>query len=141
MPKPQISLQDKKTSLANAPAQTVLSSTDLKRARAFYCDTLGLRLVNENPPEELYVEAGEGTQILIYRRSDPPRAENTVCSFIVSDIDGTVNNLRSRGVRFEEYNLPGLKTVKGIASTGTWRAAWFKDPDGNIIAVSQRSPA
>jgi catechol 2,3-dioxygenase-like lactoylglutathione lyase family enzyme len=61
-----------------------------------------------------------------------------VAAFVVDDVDAAVAGLRERGVVFEEYDLPGLRTEGGIATLGPVRAAWFKDPDGNILAVEQR---
>jgi catechol 2,3-dioxygenase-like lactoylglutathione lyase family enzyme len=81
-------------------------------------------------------EAGEGTFLLIYERSEAPKAENTVASFSVDDVEGTVQWLKDKGVVFEEYDSPGLKTVNSIATMGDLKGAWFKDPDGNILAIS-----
>jgi catechol 2,3-dioxygenase-like lactoylglutathione lyase family enzyme len=113
-----------------------ISVTKLERARRFYGDTLGLNQTGEVAEGHILYEAGDGTSLLVYERPDPPKAENTVASFNVEDLDATVEWLRDRGVVFEEYDLPGLKTVNGIAEMGNTRGAWFKDPDGNILAVS-----
>ena len=81
-------------------------------------------------------EAGEGSSLVIYQRSDPPKAENTAVGFFVDDVEATVQWLKDRGVVFEEYDFPGLKTVNSIATIDGTKGAWFKDPDGNILAVS-----
>lgn len=62
----------------------------------------------------------------------------TQAGFTVDDFDATVTELRGRGVTFEEYDMPGLKTVNGVAETGGMKTAWFKDTEGNTIAVSQK---
>ena len=64
-------------------------------------------------------------------------AQHTLGAFMVQDIDATVAELRGKGVTFEDYDLPGLKTVNGIAELGGIRGAWFKDPEGNILSVVQ----
>jgi len=66
------------------------------------------------------------------------KSRATVAAFVVGDLDAVVASLRERSVVFEEYDLPGLKTENGIAAVGSVRAAWFKDPDGNILAVGTR---
>jgi hypothetical protein len=64
-------------------------------------------------------------------------AQHTLGTFTVRDVDAAVADLRGRGVRFEDYDLPGIKTVNGIAELGGIRGAWFKDPEGNILSVVQ----
>jgi hypothetical protein len=73
---------------------------------------------------------------MIYERSDPSKAENTVASFAVEDVESAVQWLKDRGVVFEEYDFPGLKTVNSMATIGNHKGSWFKDPDGNILAIS-----
>jgi hypothetical protein len=71
---------------------------------------------------------------------NPTRAGHTQIGFATDDIETEVNELRSRGVEFEEYDFPGLKTKNGIAQTGQARAAWFKDSEGNMIGILQLPP-
>lgn len=73
--------------------------------------------------------------------SAPPRgeAEHTLASWAVSDVRAAVNQLRNRGVRFEDYDLPELKTDDGIATTGDFQEAWFRDPDGNILRIHSQT--
>ncbi|UCF98335.1 MAG: VOC family protein [Spirochaetaceae bacterium] len=125
-----------KPMLVQSKIHPVLSVTDLQRAKKFYGETLGLKSNGDLAEGHAVYEAGEGSFLVIYQRSDPPKAENTVASFGVDDVEGTVQWLKDRGVVFEEYDNPGLKTVKGIATIGDLKGAWFKDPDGNILAVS-----
>ena len=64
-------------------------------------------------------------------------ALHTLGAFMVRDVEATVADLRGRGVTFEDYDLPGVKTVNGIAELGGFKGAWFKDPEGNILSVVQ----
>ena len=121
--------------LVQGKVHPTLSVTDLERAKKFYGGTLGLKSNGELAEGHVAYEAGEGSFLLIYERSEPPKAENTVASFLVDDVEGTVQWLKDRGVVFEEYDLPGLKTVNGMATMGDTKGGWFKDPDGNILAV------
>jgi catechol 2,3-dioxygenase-like lactoylglutathione lyase family enzyme len=110
--------------------------TDLERAKKFYGETLGLKSDGVIAEGHAVYEAGEGTFLVIYERSEPSKAENTAASFSVDDVEGTVQWLKDRGVTFEEYDSPELKTINSIATIGDLKGAWFKDPDGNILAVS-----
>jgi len=83
----------------------------------------------------LIYEAGKGSRIVLYQRDRPSGSDATSMGFVVDDVRATVRDLRARGVTFEEYDLPGLKTVDGIATMEGEEAAWFKDPDGNILAI------
>ena len=122
--------------LANSKVHATLSTTNLDRAKKFYGGTLGLKSNGMDVPGHVEYEAGGGTFFIVYERPDPPKAENTAASFTVDDVEGTVQWLKDRGVVFEEYDVPGLKTVNGIAALGDRKGGWFKDPDGNILAVS-----
>ncbi len=124
--------------LAAAPCHVTLSCTNLARTRDFYENTLGLPVVDQSDELGIMLSAGGQTRIYIYPRDDPPLAQNTVAAFQVADVRGAVAALRDRGVVFEEYDLPGLKTVDGIATMGNNEGAWFKDPDGNIIGISEQ---
>ena len=79
---------------------------------------------------------GRAISLLVYERPSAGTAEHTLAHFIVADLDATVQELRGRGVTFEEYDLPEIRTVDGIATFDDFRAAWFRDPDGNIIALN-----
>jgi catechol 2,3-dioxygenase-like lactoylglutathione lyase family enzyme len=125
------------TRLSTAPAATTLPAEDLKRARSFYEEKLGLEVeARENMPEGLFVHAGKGSLIFLYERGRAT-AENTAVTFEVDDLEATVSDLRSNGVKIEEYDSPGLKTVNGIASRDADRAAWFKDSEGNILCAHE----
>lgn len=128
--------------LKKAVAVTSLPVVDLKRAVDFYEKTLGLKRVEMDADDPSFpsatFEAGKGTQIYLYQRG-PTKADHTVLSFVVDDLDKEMTDLRSRGVVFEEYDMPGLKTVNGVASVNSWRSAWFKDTEGNIIAIGEEA--
>jgi catechol 2,3-dioxygenase-like lactoylglutathione lyase family enzyme len=120
----------------SATAHATIAVSDLDRARKFYEQTLGLKVV-EDRSEGVRYDAG-GTWFLVYPSQFAGTAKSTYMTFEVSDIDAAVKELRDRGIVFEEYDMPGLKTVDGIAEIEGLRGAWFKDPDGNILAVGEQ---
>jgi catechol 2,3-dioxygenase-like lactoylglutathione lyase family enzyme len=125
-------------------AATRLPAQDLRRARAFYADKLGLQPSEQRPGGLLYrCAAGE---FALFESAGAPSGTHTQMSWEVDDIAATVRQLRARGVVFEEYDLPGLKTSDGIAEVaGNYpskggigeRAAWFRDSEGNLLALGQ----
>jgi predicted enzyme related to lactoylglutathione lyase len=123
--------------LSNAQLYAVLAAEDIERAKTFWRDTVGLR-VREYPdaPGYFSVYAGADTEMVVYAR-ERSKAEHTVVGFRVADIRATVASLRERGVVFLEYDMPGLKTVDGVADNGIVWAAWFMDTEGNIIGITQ----
>ena len=123
--------------LSKGKVHPTLPVTNIERAKKFYGGTLGLKIKQELTDGHLMYDAGEGTFLVIYERPSPPKADNTAASFIVDDIEATVQGLKDKGVVFEEYDFPGMKTVNGIATLGNIKGAWFKDPDGNILAVAE----
>jgi catechol 2,3-dioxygenase-like lactoylglutathione lyase family enzyme len=122
--------------LTHAKATAMLPVVDMARARAFYEKTLGLPAPKVRPNGEARYDAG-GLSFALYPRTAPTRADHTALSFEVEDISGEMKALRTRGVRFEEYDLPGLKTTNGVCVLGAERAAWFRDPEGNILCIHQ----
>ncbi len=125
--------------LTNAPVHPTLPAIDLDRARKFYEEKLGLKVVRvyPDPAPGVRFKAGKGTQLSIYKRA-ATKAEHTVAVFIVGDVEAEVRELKGKGVVFEEYDIPemGIKTVNGIVIMGDMKAAWFKDTEGNILSVS-----
>ena len=115
---------------------TVLPVQDLDRARAFYRDKLGLEATLEKPGMLAY-SGPSGYIFQLYETPTAGTARNTQMGWSSSELDADVAELRQRGVVFEEYDLPGLKTENGIAFVGTERSAWFKDTEGNTICISQ----
>jgi catechol 2,3-dioxygenase-like lactoylglutathione lyase family enzyme len=129
--------------LRDGEAATRLPAEDLERARAFYAEKLGLEPVEERPGGLRY-ECGGG-RFSLFESTGAASGDHTQMGWEVDDIEATVADLRSRGVVFEEYDLPGLKTVDGIAdiegnypSKGTGeRGAWFRDSEGNMLGIGQ----
>ena len=124
--------------LEQAEITAVVPVSDVEAAIRFYGETLGLELGErrEDLPENREAEftAKQGT-LLAYESVGAGKSRHTVAGFRVDDIEAVVAGLRDRGVSFEEYDLPDLKTENSIAAVGDVRAAWCKDPDGNIIAI------
>jgi catechol 2,3-dioxygenase-like lactoylglutathione lyase family enzyme len=123
---------------------TRLPAQDLDRARRFYAEKLGLHPAEERPGGLRY-ECGEG-RFSLFASAGRPSGEHTQMAFEVDDIDAVVEELRGRGVVFEEVDVPGLRTTNGIAdveghypSTGAIgeRAAWFRDSEGNLLGIGQ----
>jgi len=125
-----------------------LPAQDLERARRFYSEKLGLEPVDERPGGLLY-RAANGCEFALFLSQGGSPGTFTQMGWEVDDIDATVRGLKERGVVFEEVDVPGLRTVDGIAhvegnypsknSSGE-RAAWFKDSEGNMIGVGERLP-
>jgi catechol 2,3-dioxygenase-like lactoylglutathione lyase family enzyme len=119
-----------------AAARATIAVSDIERAKAFYGETLGFAAQGELSGGVRYAD-GRGGWFLVYPSSFAGTARSTSVSFMVDDIESVIRDLRERGIEFEEYDFPGLKTIDGIADIQGERAAWFKDPDGNIISVGQ----
>ena len=121
--------------LADTPLNAVIPATDLDRAKHFYGDTLGLKLIDDRQDTALF-ESG-GARFILYTTPSGGQAAHTLAGWVVGDLDAEMTELRGRGVTFEEYDLPGLKTVDGVAEGAGMRGAWFKDSEGNILSVVQ----
>ena len=124
------------TMLSQSVLFATAPTTDVARTTAFYQDKLGLKVMHSDD-DGIAFEAGKGTSIYLYKRA-PSKADHTIASFMVDNMEKEVADLKAKGVRFEEYDMPGMKTVNGIATWGKDKAAWFKDPDGNIIGLFQK---
>jgi catechol 2,3-dioxygenase-like lactoylglutathione lyase family enzyme len=121
-----------------------LPAQDLARARAFYSSRLGLDPIEERPGGLLY-QCGSG-RFSLFESSGTASGTHTQMAWEVEDLQATVTELRRRGVVFEKYDLPGLKTVGGIAEVqGNYpskggigeKAAWFRDSEGNLLGIGQ----
>jgi catechol 2,3-dioxygenase-like lactoylglutathione lyase family enzyme len=117
--------------LQDSPISTLLPTTDVDRAVSFYRDQLCLPLVLEGGP--WVFSAGGGSTFEVLPREDATKAEHTVAAFRVRDIETVVARLVENGVVFEDYE----GTVGHVADYGPTKLAWFKDPDGNILCLSQ----
>lgn len=124
----------------NLMATAVLPAADLDRAQRWWHDVLGRDPVYaDTEVGNLFYDVG-GTTVLVYRTDFAGTAQNTAFNLMTDDIDRDAEALRTRGVTFHDYDLPGLKTVDGIADLGGLRGAWFSDSEGNIIAIGQPTP-
>ena len=124
--------------LRDNKVSAVLVSTDLEGARRFYEHKLGFDVSPETIKNHLVFECGDGTSLLIYGRPSGNKADHTQVRFWSTDIDKDVAELAANGVEFDEYDTETFKTVNHVVtSPGIGRSAWFKDPDGNTIAVFQ----
>ncbi len=132
--------------LENSSVSARLPAQDLERARAFYAERLGLEPEEERPGGLRY-RCGRG-EFSLFQSDGAPSGSHTQMAWEVEDIEATVAQLRANGVAFEEYDQPGLTTVDGIAevpdnypSRGVAeRAAWFRDSEGNLLALGQPVP-
>jgi catechol 2,3-dioxygenase-like lactoylglutathione lyase family enzyme len=122
----------------SATAHATVAVSDLDRARKFYQDALGFEVMEERADGVTYKD-GAGGWFLVYPSQFAGTAKSTYMSFDVANVEEAVKELRDRGVVFEDYDMPGLKTVDGIAEIQGAKGAWFKDPDGNILAVGERT--
>jgi len=113
-----------------------IPASDLARARAWYADKLGFTAGQEEAAAVLY-RRGEDRLFLLFSSPGAGTAQHQLAAWVVEDLDAEVAELRRRGVEFEEYDQPGLRTVDGIAITPVGRAAWFKDSEGNVLTITQ----
>jgi catechol 2,3-dioxygenase-like lactoylglutathione lyase family enzyme len=114
----------------------VLPSSDLERARTWYEQKTGTTPTMSDLGG-LWYECAEGTWFIVTPSAYAGTAQNTAASFQVTGIEQVMADMRERGVAFEEYDLPDFKTEDGLFSQGHYKAAWFKDADGNIIEISE----
>ena len=122
--------------LTEAKAHATIAVSDQQRGKAFYGDTLGLKLLRTGPGVVMF-ECGGGTILDVYQSDFAGTGKSTAATFQVSDLAATMAELRGRGIVFEDYDQGELKTTNGVAQAGGARAAWFKDPDGNVLGVVQ----
>ena len=122
--------------LQRSPMYSYIPAKDVKRARQFYEQKLGLKPKEETAGGVVY-EFAENTACFLYPTPNAGTSKASQAFWQVEDIEREVAELKARGVRFEEYDLPGMKTVNGISTAGGAKAAWFKDSEGNIMALIQ----
>jgi catechol 2,3-dioxygenase-like lactoylglutathione lyase family enzyme len=121
----------------NATVTTILPVKDLGRARKFYEDALGLRPIGEQKDGKYLFSGGGGSIIALFPKEEGTKAEHTAISFEVPEIGEAIRSLQARGVVFEDYDFPGLKTVNHVCVLGAEKAAWFKDPEGNYLCIHE----
>ena len=122
--------------LTNASVTTMLPVKDLTRARAFYEGKLGLTPVGLKPDGKFTYECA-GTTLALFPKEGGTKADHTAVSFRVADIAASIAELERAGVKFEDYDFPGLKTVGHVCVLGAEKAAWFLDTEGNILCLHE----
>jgi catechol 2,3-dioxygenase-like lactoylglutathione lyase family enzyme len=121
--------------LENSNVYATIPAKDLERAKSFYADKLGLKPAEERP-EGIYYRCGNG-RFLLFLSSGRASGDHTQVGWYVNDIETTVSELQARGVVFEEYDYPELKTVNAIAEIEGEKAAWFRDTEGNLLSLGE----
>ncbi len=122
--------------LGDYPVHVVLLSRDLAETRRFYHDQLGLEILNENEAAVTFRCGGESS-IAVTKSTVGTADEQTQAGWFVQDLAHELDELRSRGVEIQEYDLPELKTENGVADLGFAIAAWIVDPHGNALGILQ----
>jgi predicted enzyme related to lactoylglutathione lyase len=122
--------------LQRSPMYAYLPAQDVDRARKFYEEKLGFEPKEEVAGGVVYAFA-QGTACFLYPTPNAGTSKASQAFWQVDDVEREVAELKARGVMFEEYDAPGMKTVNGILTAGGAKAAWFKDTEGNILAVVQ----
>ncbi len=122
--------------LTTAPIRAYLPASNLPRARKFYEQLIALQPKEEYAGGVIY-ECG-GAEVFLYPTPNAGTSKASQAYWSVTDVEAEVTDLKSRGVKFEDYNMPGIKMTNSIATGGGAKTAWFKDTEGNILAVSQR---
>ena len=123
--------------LTNSPIVPYIPVADMARARKFYEGKLGLKPREEYAGGVIY-ECGNGSWVFMYPSAGAGTSKASTAFWAVDDVAAEVADLKAKGVVFEEYNMPGIKTVNSVATGGGAKTAWFKDSEGNILAISQR---
>jgi len=124
--------------LSNNRISAVLVSTNLDQSRDFYENKLGLSLSPDTIKNHLVFECGNGTTIVIYGRGAGNKADHTQVRFWSVDVESDVRTLLDKGIVFDELDMGAIKTINHVATVpGIGRSAWFKDPDGNTLALFQ----
>ena len=126
--------------LKDCPIVPYIPVTDLGRARTFYEEVVGLVPMQESPNGVAYA-AGNGSWVFMYLSGNAGTSKASQAFWQVTDLTAEMAELRARGLRFEEYDFPELKTVDGVFTGGGARTAWFKDSEGNTMALVQTLPA
>jgi catechol 2,3-dioxygenase-like lactoylglutathione lyase family enzyme len=123
--------------LTNAPVTTMLPVKDLARAREFYEKKLGLKPLGAKQDGKFEFAGGAGGIIALFPKDGGTKADHTAVSFQVKNIGQAIDELKARGVVFEDYDFPGLKTVDHVCVLGSEKAAWFKDTEGNYLCIHE----
>jgi predicted enzyme related to lactoylglutathione lyase len=124
-------------SLTHRTVSMMLPVNDVGRAQQFYSESLGLDYTGTNEEGSAMYALEGGATLLLLPRPGGARSDSTAMSFEVEDLDKEIDELESRGVVFDDFDMPELKTVNHVAEMGNERASWFRDPDGNVICLHQ----
>jgi len=124
--------------LASSPVVAVVAVRNMDSAKEFYEGTLELKSAGMDDPGGVFYACGGGSLLLVYESSYAGTNEATAVSWEVSDIRAEVAEMKGKGVTFEQYDLPGMTRDGDVHVADTLSAAWFKDPDGNILALVMR---
>src|SRR4029453_2291656 len=122
--------------LQDTPLYSYIPAKDVARARKFYEDTLGFKPKAEQAGGVVY-EFGRGTACFLYLTPNAGTSKASQAFWQVEDVDREIEQLKARGVVFENYEMPGTKSASGAISAGGAKAAWFKDTEGNILSLVQ----
>jgi catechol 2,3-dioxygenase-like lactoylglutathione lyase family enzyme len=122
--------------LADCEVTCMLPVKDMARARRFYEQLLGLRPAGLRPDGKFVYHVG-GTTLALFPKPEGTQARHTALSFRVDDIEAAVGALKARGVSFSDYDLPDFRTVNHVCVLGSEKAAWFDDPEGNILCLHE----
>jgi catechol 2,3-dioxygenase-like lactoylglutathione lyase family enzyme len=123
--------------LSGSAITTILQVREGAAAVEFYRDRLGLHYLGTNSEGQELFSAGNGSTLALMPSIEAKPTGNTELSFEVTDIVAEIEELRQRGVRFADYDLPGLKTVEHVCVLGSQKAAWFEDPTGNVLCLHE----
>ena len=120
--------------LGDNDAMATLAVRNLASARKFYEGTLGLKSVHTEGDQAITYKSGK-SQVLVYQSQYAGTNKATAATWMVSDIEGLVKDLKAKGITFEHYDMPGVTRKGDLHIAGKLKNAWFKDPDGNILAL------
>jgi catechol 2,3-dioxygenase-like lactoylglutathione lyase family enzyme len=120
--------------LGDNDAMATIAVKNLKAARKFYEGALGFNVVHTEGDQAVAYKSGK-SQLLVYQSQYAGTNKATAATWMVKDVEGLVKDLKAKGVAFEHYDLPGLTRKGDLHVAGTHKNAWFKDPDGNILAL------
>jgi len=127
--------------LSNSTVTANIPASDLKRARAFYADKLGFTPSSEVDGMLLVYKTDGGSTFSVYQTEYAGQAKHTIAQWHVDDVDEEVRKLKTKGVTFERYDLPGVEWDGDVASMqGMGKAAWFKDSEDNILCLDSGLP-
>ena len=120
--------------LGDYDALATIAVKNLKAARKFYEDKLGFKVVHTEGDQAVTYQSGK-SQLLVYQSQFSGTNTATSATWIVKDVEGLVKELKAKGIAFEHYDFPGMTRKGDVHIAGKLKNAWFKDPDGNILAL------